>query len=66
MIRVESDCCDCPIELGCLHEACKYYRVVRFYCDKCHEEVEDLFKWNGEEWCLDCIINELERVEYNG
>lgn len=65
LIVIESGCVGCPTEMGCLYEACPYYKITRFYCDKCHEETEDLYKWNNEEWCADCIINDLERVEYN-
>lgn len=65
MIVIESDCVDCPAEMGCLYEACPYYRVVRYYCDKCEEEQDDLYWFDGQQLCLDCVKALLERVEYN-
>lgn len=63
LIRVESDCVGCPKELGCLYEACPYYRVIRHYCDKCGEE-DDLYYFDDEELCPSCIIQQLKPVEY--
>ena len=62
MIAIENDCVDC--QLPCIYEACPHYRVVRYYCDKCGEE-ETIYKFDGEQLCLDCILEELERVEYD-
>lgn len=50
--------------MGCIYEACPYYEVVRYYCDECGEESE-LYYWDGEQLCVDCILKQLERVEYN-
>ena len=63
MIAIESDCVDCPAEMGCIYGACPYYRVVRYYCDKCGEE-ETIYEFDGEQLCADCILERLERVEY--
>ena len=64
LIVVESGCISCG--LPCLYEACKYYKEIHYYCDECGEEVEDLYYWNGYELCLECILKQLERVEYDG
>lgn len=64
MIAIESDCVGCPIEMGCIYEACPHYRVVRYYCDKCKEE-DTIYNFNGEQLCFDCILEQLERVEYD-
>lgn len=61
MIVVESECVDC--DLPCIYEACPYYRVARYYCDKCHDEVDDLYAWGNEELCADCVLKQLEKVE---
>jgi len=61
MVVVESDCCDCG--LPCIHEACIHFKVIRFYCDQCGCE-DDLYYWNGEQLCSSCILEELEKVEY--
>ena len=65
MLAIENECVGCPSNMPCIYEACRHYKTVHYYCDKCDEEADDLFKWNEEEWCLDCIINDLERVEYD-
>ena len=64
LIVIESDCVDCPKELGCVFTACPYYQVKRYYCDRCESE-EDLYYWDGEQLCADCILQQLERIEYD-
>lgn len=62
MIVIESDCYDC--DLPCIFEACPHYRTVHYYCDKC--ETEDiLYEFEGEQLCVECILEQLERVEYD-
>ena len=63
MIAIESDCVDC--DLPCIYEACRHYRTVHYYCDKCGEE-DIIYEFNDEQLCLDCILKKLERVEYDG
>ena len=61
MVVVESDCCECG--LPCIHEACIHFKVIRFYCDQCGCE-DDLYYWDGKQLCSSCILEELEKVEY--
>lgn len=63
MIEFENECVDCG--LPCIYESCKYYKVARFYCDECGNEGE-LYWFDGEQLCLDCIAQRLERVELDG
>lgn len=63
MIITESECIGCPKEIGCIYNVCPYYRVTRLYCDSCKDEVEDLWYFDGEQLCKDCILNQLEKVE---
>lgn len=63
MIRVESGCVDCG--LPCLYELCPNYRDIVYVCDSCGDDVDILYHFDGQEMCLDCIENRLERVEYN-
>lgn len=63
MIVTESDCVSC--DLPCIGSACKYFKVVRFICDECGKDAEELYHWDGEELCIDCILDQLEKVEYN-
>lgn len=64
MIRLESGCVDCG--LPCLHRACPNYQVVIYECDCCGDEVDNLYNFDGQELCIDCIEHKLERVEYYG
>ena len=64
MIVIGSECVDCPKELGCIFGACPYYKVVYYVCDCCGEEVEDLYSLDGEQLCTECVLNSLEKVEY--
>ena len=57
----ESDCVDCG--LPCIHEACRHYEVVRYVCDNCKEDVYELYHFDGEELCADCVLEQLEKVE---
>ena len=63
MMRIENDCVDCPKEIGCIETACPYKNVPHYYCDKCKEET-DLFHFEDEQLCIDCIKKRLEKVVY--
>lgn len=63
MIMTENECVDCG--LPCLYESCPYWAVMRYYCDKCGEEQDTLYWWDGQQLCLDCIEALLERIEFD-
>lgn len=56
-VRYEDQCCDCG--LPCLGDSCKNRNVPIWYCDKCGAEDEDLYEYEGQELCLDCIREQL-------
>lgn len=60
MKSIENECVDC--DLPCLGDACKYTHVTHYYCDECQEEAE-LYYFEGEELCANCILDRLEKVE---
>lgn len=62
MIKIENECVGCPPDLGCIGNSCPYLHVYRFYCDKCNCE-EELYWFEDEQLCIDCILEQLERVE---
>ena len=63
MKRITNECCHCATPAyPCLGSSCPNRNVVHFYCDKCGEET-DLYHYEGEELCADCILNSLEKVE---
>ena len=62
MVQTENECVDCG--LPCIYESCPYWAVRRYYCDDCGEE-EDLYWYEDEQLCIDCIAERLKRVECN-
>ena len=60
MLEYENECVSCG--LPCLGSSCPNRNVPHFYCDKCGEETE-LYHFDGEELCIDCITEMLEKVE---
>lgn len=59
MQKVENDCVDCG--LPCLGDSCRYRHVAHYYCDECREETQ-LYNFDGEELCINCIEKKLEKV----
>ena len=62
MKRIENDCVDCPIDIGCVHSACPYYNAPHYYCDECETETE-LYIFEDQELCIHCIADKLEKVK---
>lgn len=62
-IRYENECVGCPPDMGCLGSACPNRRVPHLYCDKCKNEVDDLYDYDDKQICLDCIVKQLKKIE---
>ena len=58
-VRIENDCVECP--QGCID--CGLKRTKHYYCDRCKDEVEKIYHFEGEELCIDCIEPLLQEVE---
>lgn len=45
--------------------SCRNRNVTRYYCDRCKEEFEpeELYKYEGEEVCAECVLKDFEKVE---
>ena len=63
MITYEDECVGCPTEMGCLVSACPNRNVKHLYCDKCKDDVEKLYKYDGQEICEECLLKEFEVIE---
>ena len=64
MITYEDECCGCAVPAyPCIGDACPYRNVPHLYCDKCKEAVDDLYEWDDEQVCIDCIVKSLKKVE---
>lgn len=62
MVEYENECVDCPKDKGCLGNHCPKRNVPHYYCDNCGDET-DLYYYDGQEICIDCIKKQLEKVE---
>lgn len=59
MRRLENDCVDCG--MPCIGNSCPYRNVEHLYCDECGDETQ-LYEFDGEELCIDCIKQRLKEV----
>jgi len=65
MVVRQNDCCDCAVPgYPCIGSACDLRNYPHYYCDICNEEVDqgELFWFEGDELCIDCIKKKLEVV----
>ena len=62
MVKYENECVGCPPEMGCLGESCPNRNVKRLYCDNCKDEFEELYEYDGQELCQDCLLNTIEKI----
>lgn len=53
----ENDCVCC--DLPCI--GCGLKRSPHYYCDQCEEETE-LFKFEGQQLCIECLTKRLVKV----
>lgn len=68
MIYITNECCNCAAPgYPCMGASCFLRRYINYKCDKCGAEVEEgeLYKFDNEELCIDCIKERLEVVEYD-
>ena len=61
MKRTESECVCCGFP--CRRNGCRNYRVTRFYCDRCGEELGKIYDVDGEELCEECLKDMFRRNE---
>ena len=62
MIKYENECVGCPKEMGCLGDICPYKNIKRLYCDKCKADCEELYDYDGEELCEECLLNSFKKI----
>ena len=61
MVEYEDRCVGCPPEIGCLGEGCPNRNVPVYYCDECGAKTQ-LYEYDGQELCIKCIKELLEKV----
>lgn len=59
MVKYESGCVSCG--LPCLGSACPHNRVTVLVCDRCHDEVDELYEVGSEDLCEDCLKKEFRK-----
>ncbi|MDE5763774.1 MAG: hypothetical protein K2N49_01730 [Ruminococcus sp.] len=57
MIKIEDDCVGCPYCINCGKS-----RTPHCYCDKCHQEVDELYSYYDEQLCEKCLLDEFPVV----
>lgn len=63
MIKYENECVGCTsLGMHCLGVGCPNRKVPHYYCDECGDDVEDLYEYDGEELCIECIKKRLPKI----
>lgn len=64
MITYENECCGCATEnYPCMGSACPNRHVMHLICDKCDEDVETLYEYEGQQICAECLLKQFPKVE---
>jgi hypothetical protein len=64
MLKIENHCCDCATPgYPCRGSACPLTRVEVYYCDKCGDELNEVYDLDGEELCEYCLKEMFLRRE---
>ena len=64
MITYEDECCGCAVPgYPCIGSNCQNRHVKHLYCDKCKDDVEKLYKYDGQYLCEDCLLEEFEVID---
>ena len=62
MTKIENDCCDCAAPAyPCMGSACSLRHSPHFYCDKCHDDVDELYILENGEYCENCILDMIPK-----
>ena len=65
MVKRENHCCDCAAPgYPCRGSACPLVDVEVYYCDKCGDELDEIYDVDGMELCEYCLKKEFRR-EYD-
>ena len=70
MVRYENECCDCAVPgYPCRGSSCPLRHVKVYSCDCCGADIntdyDSLYILDGEELCKDCVLEKLEKVEFD-
>lgn len=62
MRKIVNMCCDCAVPgYPCRGSACPLTQVEVHYCDKCGEELDDIYEVDDLELCEECLKDMLRK-----
>lgn len=62
MVKIENHCCDCASPgYPCRGSLCPLTHVEVYYCDKCGDEIDEIYDVEGEELCEYCLRDMFRR-----
>ena len=65
MIKTIDSCVGCTsMGLYCKGKSCINHERKALVCDECETEEEEIYKFDGGEYCAKCVLEKLERVEF--
>ncbi len=64
MVKYENQCCDCAVGgYPCMGKDCHYRNVKIYVCDRCHDEVDELYEYDIEEQlCVNCLLKKFKKI----
>ena len=62
MVRYENHCCDCATpSYPCRGSECPLVNVEVHYCDKCKDELDEIYDDGDDELCEECLLERYRR-----
>ena len=61
MKRIENRCVDCADAYPCRGAGCPLRHVEVYYCDKCGDELDEVYEADDEELCEDCLKEKFKK-----
>ena len=62
MVRIENHCCECATPgYPCRGDLCPLTRVEVHYCDKCGDELDEIYDVDEKELCEYCLKEKFRR-----
>ena len=56
MVKIQNQCCDCAVPgYPCQGASCPLTRVEVHFCDKCGDELDEIYDVDDEELCEHCL-----------
>lgn len=61
MKQIENHCVGCGDMYPCIGAGCSRRHVEVYYCDKCGEEIDDVYEADDEDLCEDCLKEKFKK-----